>query len=295
MLNVFDVKRFAIHDGPGIRTTVFFKGCPLVCKWCHNPESISKNTQLMWHKNLCTACGMCISKCPNTYKTQEEMLRCNQLDQCETCVDACIENAMIKKGSKWQVKDLVDELLEDRDFFNASSGGITLSGGEPLNQGESLVELVESLKKKGVNLWLDTCGVDEFNVLPKLLPHLDGVLFDIKHAEEGKLKYWTNGSLKAILESLDVVIKSGVKIIVRWPLIGGVNDDDACIEEMIKLFKSSRIQHVNLLPYHTYGLEKWQKLNMKSDADSFYKVSDEVMNKIIKLCYDNEINCVVED
>jgi pyruvate formate lyase activating enzyme len=256
---------------------------------------MSKKTQLMWHRNLCIACGQCVVSCPNGYPSQNQFIECDDLDSCTKCVDSCAQLALVKKGQLYKAQDLANELEEDSVFFNETSGGVTVSGGEPLSQGQGLVTLVKELKSKGINVWLDTCGVDEYNVLHQVLPFLEGVLFDMKHADEKKLKYWTNGSLDLVLKSLEIVIKAKVNIIIRWPLIGGVNDDLKSVRQMIELFNHYKIKTVNLIPYHELGLEKWSNLNWKVDSATFYKVKEDKVKMILEMCTINNIECLVEE
>lgn len=295
MLRIFDIKRFAVHDGPGIRTTAFFKGCPLECSWCHNPESISMQLQLMWHKNLCNHCDKCIRRCPSGFETKEQMLGCTELMHCSKCTDACDSSALIRVGRDLITDELIDQLIEDEVFHKASSGGVTLSGGEPLYQGYELLDLAKGLKDRNIDVWLDTSGYGDLDLLEALVGIVDGVLFDIKHHDPDAFKKWTGGDLEHVLDGLDISLASKARVIVRWPLIGGVNDSWTTIERMIELFKRHQVTEVTVVPYHSYGAQKREKCAVKMEDQIFYTPQRQVLDSIVKKCLANNMKCAVEE
>lgn len=264
MARVFNIQRYSIHDGPGIRTTVFLKGCPLNCLWCHNPESISFNKELIIYKDRCISCGFCSEAC--------EMGAINNRSNCTLCgkcCDACPTNSRVVVGKDMSIEEIVKEVEKDRIFYDISKGGVTLSGGEPLAQGDFLVDLVKELKNRNLHIAIDTSGYAPWEMIEKLFPNVDLFLYDLKVINESKHIKYTGVSNKLIIENLGKLAKAGKGIFVRIPIIPGVNNGDSDIKEFIEVLKSSGIyNNINLLPYHNISMEKYNRLNLE------YKVSE---------------------
>ena len=276
--NIFDIKHFAVHDGPGIRTTVFFKGCPLKCVWCHNPESISAKTQLGFIEHKCTSCGRCVSVCPTGAHTIRDGL--HKFDRtkctlCGSCVTACPSKTLSLYGRQAEVKELVDELLEDADFFESSNGGVTLSGGECLMQADFCTELLKELKKNNIHTAVDTCGYVKRETLDKVIEYTDLFLYDIKAFDEDVHINCTGMPNGMILENLKYLDSLGKKIEIRYPYVPGYNSNQAeKIAGFLKDFKN--ICEVKVLPYHNYAATKYKSLDMKDTLPPVVPEDDEI-------------------
>jgi pyruvate formate lyase activating enzyme len=232
---ILHLQRLSTEDGPGIRTTVFFKGCPLHCGWCHNPESISAKPQLQWLENRCIGCDGCLDACPNGALTRSaagihiDRTRCRG---CGTCARACPANALELLGKRMSLEALVSELVRDRVYFDKSGGGITLSGGEPTQQTEFLERLLQRLQEIGLHTALDTCGLCPTSSLDRLLPHTDLILFDLKEIDPDRHARFTGASNQRILENLLYVrnwlasrdLHGEKELWIRTPLIPGATD-----------------------------------------------------------------------
>ncbi len=279
--NIFDIKHFAVHDGPGIRTTVFFKGCPLGCVWCHNPESISAKKQLGFIEHKCTSCGRCVSVCPTGAHVIEDGV--HKLDRskctlCGMCVTACPSKTLSLYGRQIEVKELVDELLEDSDFFESSNGGVTLSGGECLLQADFCAELLKELKKNNIHTAVDTCGYVKKETLDKVVEYTDLFLYDIKAVDEDVHISCTKMPNGIILENLKYLDSLNKKIEIRYPYVPGYNSDQAeKIAELLKGFKN--ICEVKVLPYHNFAATKYKSLDME-DTLPPQKPEDEEINAV---------------
>jgi len=263
---IFDIKHFAVHDGPGIRTTVFFKGCPLKCLWCHNPESISGNTQLGYLEKNCTHCGRCSLVCPTGahYMTEEHKHGFDRKKciKCGKCTEVCYGKNLTLYGKEMTVEEILDELLSDEDFYSSSNGGVTLSGGECLLQADFCGELLKRLKEKGIHTAVDTCGFVPKEAIDKVIPYTDLFLYDFKAYDEDVHKKCTGVSNKIILENLKYLDEKGCKIEIRIPFVPVYNSEQT--EKAGAFLKGLRgIVGVRILPYHNYASSKYKSLNMK--------------------------------
>ena len=260
---IFDIKRFAIHDGPGIRTTVFFKGCPLRCVWCHNPEGIAQETELMSFPSRCAAgCRACIMAAPKgaISKADGRLLidrTIHDAGSMARAAGACLYDALRPVGRSVSVEDLVAEIEKDRIFYETSGGGVTFSGGEPLFQPKFLSSLAGELRALGLRTVLDTSGFAPWNVLERVAGKVDLVLYDLKLMDDAGHRIYTGVSNRIILENLRRLSDSGRKIRVRIPLVPGVNDDAANIRRTAEFLKPLKnIERVSVLPYHKGGRAK---------------------------------------
>lgn len=256
MAEIFNIQRYSVHDGPGIRTTLFFKGCPLNCLWCHNPESKKFQKELMFYKDKCINCGYCLEACKiGAIENSEECVLC------EKCTEACPTNSRVVVGKEMSIAEILVEVEKDRVFYDTSKGGVTLSGGEPLAQGEFLVELVKVLKNKGLHITIDTSGHAPYEFIEKILPFVDMFLYDLKLVNDEKHRLYTGVSNKIILENLRKLIKTGKEIYIRIPIIPSVNDGDEDVKDFIEILKELGITNkINLLPYHNISMEKYNRL-----------------------------------
>lgn len=278
---IFNIQRYSIHDGEGIRTTVFFKGCPLSCQWCHNPESQRWQRELLFHEDRCTGCGICSQVCPQGAAFQRA--RC---DACGVCAAACIHGARELAGKEYPLEELVRELEKDRMFYEQSGGGITLSGGECLAQNIAYIEeLSRRLYQKGYSVDFDTCGYVPYEHFQRVLPYADTFLYDIKLLDPSDHKRWTGVDNGLILENLKKLSSGGGKINLRLPLIGGVNARDGYIQDIIAFLRDENVHvcRINLLKYHAAGSGKYQKLGRESGAERFYPPEDAWLEQMAEL------------
>jgi len=253
---LFDIKEFAVHDGPGIRKTVFFKGCPLHCSWCHNPEGISPRPQLMFNPARCTDCGACAEVCP-TGAAPRDLQRC---EGCGICVRVCPAGAREICGREISAVDLVADLMKDMKFFSMNGGGATFSGGEPLAQPEFLLELLTQLYGK-IHLTLDTSGYAPTDIFAKALTLVDLVLFDLKHTDPQMHRRFTGEDNRLVLENLGVLKNSAKPFILRVPLIPGITDTRENMEASGQLVRGAAgLVRVELLPYHMTAAVKYARL-----------------------------------
>ncbi|RLE10743.1 MAG: glycyl-radical enzyme activating protein [Candidatus Aminicenantes bacterium] len=262
---IFDLKRYAIHDGPGIRTTVFFKGCPLHCAWCHNPEGIDPQKELFFRAEKCAPdCRRCLEACPQQalIKIQQELqIDRSACDGCGKCAEVCMYEAIEVVGEKMSVPELMAELAKDEMFFQESGGGVTISGGEPFLQPAFLDELLKACRQRGWTTAVDTSGYVDFSFIERELPWINYLLYDLKIMDESKHVHWTGVSNKLILDNLSRLASRPVETFVRVPLIAGVSDDDENIEALISfLAKYPQLKKINLLVYHSGWTSKMVRL-----------------------------------
>jgi pyruvate formate lyase activating enzyme len=262
---IFDIKRYAIHDGPGIRTTIFLKGCSLRCQWCQNPEGQETDPEIILRSSRCAKeCHECVSVCPLDAISKDgnsieiDKTKC---DLCAKCEDVCVYEALEVVGRELTTQQVMDEIEKDKVFFDESGGGITFSGGEPLVQLDFLEGLIREIKKKNIHVALDTSGYISFEDLDKISDKVDLFLYDLKMMDEEKHEQYTGVSNKLILENLKKLVERGKSVAVRIPLISGINDDDQSIQRFVEYLQSIKnIKQINLLSYHKGGSEKHKRL-----------------------------------
>ena len=256
-----DFKRFAVHDGPGIRTTLFLKGCPLHCLWCHNPESISRAKELGFHKRKCTGCGACVQACPDSCHglgDNGHRIDRSRCTVCGKCVDACLYDALEIYGTEIAPEEAARRILEDRVFYEFSGGGFTVSGGEPLLQADFCAELFGILKEERIHCCLDTCGNVPWTAFEKVVSGTDLFLYDFKVADPEKHRRFTGAGNELILENLKHLSDCGARIEIRMPLIPEYNLSDTDLQEAAAILSGVRgITLIRLLPYHALAREKF--------------------------------------
>ena len=286
---IYNIQRFSIHDGPGIRTTVFTKGCPLRCPWCSNPESQDAFPNLMARDLKCTGCGSCAAVCPRGAVTVTEAGRridWSKCDQCLACVDTCIYGSLSICGRYVEIPEVLDEVMADADFYRNSGGGMTVSGGEALMQAEFTAALMEACRERGVHTALDTTGFSPWEKMKMVLEFTDLVLFDIKHLDPLKHSEATGVGNQLILENLLSVGKEN-RLWLRMPVIPGYNDTEENILAVAALGKSLGAEKLSLLAYHEGGRSKSGQIG-KTYAFPEGKVpADDRMQKLKELVAGN--------
>ena len=280
---VFDIKRHATDDGPGIRTTVFLKGCPLRCWWCHNPEGQVPEPELMYKSRRCTRCGECVKICPRTaitctaHKVRINRKLCNL---CGKCAENCPAEALTIVGTETCLTDLMKEVERDMPFYAESKGGITVSGGEPLLQIDFQDAILKECKEGGIHTAVNTCGYAPYKAFERISDKTDLFLYDTKTMNGKVHKKYTGVSNRPILENLKRLAESGRSIQARFPVIPGINDDQDNIARTAEFLLSCGIRHVSLLPYHRAGIEKYKSLNRAYKLGKIQSPSSEELNLV---------------
>ncbi len=284
---IFDIKRYAINDGPGIRTTIFFKGCPLSCAWCHNPEGMSPKVEKMYSQVKCIGCQECVQACTRNActLTSEGIVTDKKLCvACGECADACPTTATEMSGQTETTDSIMKILEKETVFFDQSGGGVTFSGGEPLRQAKFLLELLQACGERGIHRTVDTSGFVRLETLLEVARHTDHFLFDLKVMDPEKHKQLTGVSNKLILQNLKLLAETGASINLRLPLVEGVNDDDANIDEVTAFAKSlpGESKKVNLLPYHGVAVHKYEKLGKSYHSNGMAAPSEKRQTQIVE-------------
>lgn len=281
-MRVTEIQRFCMHDGPGIRTTAFLKGCPLRCRWCHNPETQHPGQEILFHPSRCIGCGACVSVCavgchdidPDGFHT----FRRDNCTGCGACAAVCPAGALEASMHEMTADQVLSEVLKDKAFYGAS-GGITLSGGEPLLQGREALELLRKCKVAGVNTAVETSGFFDPSLVPELAECVDLLLWDYKDAVDERLREWTGAPNRLDLENLAACDRAGIPSILRCIMVKGVNIDRARIEGIASMF--ARLEHcryAELLPYHPYGGSKQAALGRAVTSDNSFIPSKEELD-----------------
>ena len=282
---IFDIKRYAIHDGPGIRTTIFFKGCPLRCWWCHNPEGLSFEPELIFRENRClNECTECIRSCAKgALSRTDQYIHIDRegCDLCGECAQVCPSEALEIIGREMSVAEVMKEIEKDMIFYDESEGGVTFSGGEPLMQPEFLNALLEECKQRKIHTALDTCGYASLKVIDKISHKMGLFLYDIKIMDDKRHREYTGESNKPILENLQKLAERGSRLAVRIPIIPGVNDDEDNINKIAEFILSlPGIKDISLLPFHSAARAKYQRLKQADRMEGTQPPSDKKTEEI---------------
>ncbi len=264
---LFDIQRFAVHDGPGIRTLVFMKGCPLRCTWCCNPESHLQEAQIRYIKLRCKGCHYCVAACPYGAidplrgSIRINFARCRECNH-HPCIEACPHEALSLCGFTMSSRELVAEIARDQDFYRNSGGGVTFAGGEPLSQAGFLCETLELCKAEGIHTAIETCGYGSREKLRAIVPFTDLFLYDLKLADPSIHKVYTGKSNRMILQNLEYLSSQQKEIIIRLPLVPGMTDTMENIGGIILLMKELGFREINLEPYHALGVPKYEQFGI---------------------------------
>jgi pyruvate formate lyase activating enzyme len=284
---IFDIRKYSIHDGPGIRTTVFFKGCPLSCWWCDNPESLARTNDVVFRENRCIKCEACVAACEHgaiSWDGKGPVTDVAKCARCGACTLVCFADARECVWRELTVEDVMSEIRRDSAFYEESGGGVTLSGGEPLSQPDFALALLKACKKDNLHTAVDTSGCAPWDVIDRIRPYVDLFLYDVKLIDDGKHRKFTGESNDSILKNLRALSKRGHNIIVRVPVIPGINDDDESIRRIGEFVAALPAPvGIDILPYHNLGIDKYSRLRKKYRLPEARPPSAERLSKITQL------------
>ncbi len=283
---IFNIQPFSIHDGPGIRTTVFLKGCPLRCSWCSNPESGTLSPSLFHDSNKCLACGTCAAACGSGaihFSKGKILFDRQKCTECFACAQVCPTRSFYMDSKSYELNELVCFLLKDKLFFDVSGGGVTLSGGEPFFQKEFCLALLKELKKNGIHTVVETCGYVAPETLSAAMPYVDLFYFDLKHLDPNIHKAFTGTDNRLILENLTFLTSCKKDLVLRIPVIPGVNLDAGVMNEYAALCQKLHIGAVHLLPFHQYGSRKYKMLGLPYPFEQYNRVEESALQAFVPL------------
>jgi len=288
---IFDIQHFSLQDGPGIRSTVFFKGCPLRCRWCSNPESLRSRPQFLHYPSLCCNCAACINSCPQhalSFSDEGIFSRSDVCNQCGICINVCRYKANSLSGRIVSAEEVCEEIHQNWRIFMNSGGGITCSGGEPLAQPEFLRAILSTMHDvHGIDTCVETSGFAPWATLKSLLPYLDRVFLDIKHMDAAQHQAATGQSNAIILDNARKLAAGDIPITVRTPLIPGFNDTEENIEMLGAFMANAGLQEIELMPQHAYGKSKYQALGLRYDVDESTQPETECAVSILSRFIEN--------
>jgi pyruvate formate lyase activating enzyme len=295
---ITNIQGFSIHDGPGIRTVVFFKGCPLSCQWCANPECLSGKPQMGFIETLCRDCGKCLETCTNNailHREGEHRIDYSRCISCGNCRDHCYYGALIRYGESMTVTEVWDAIRRDKIFYDNSGGGVTVSGGEPLLWSKFIRELFELSHKERIDTCIETCGLAGPEALLDVIPVTDRFLFDLKHMDSDIHQKYTGQPNSQILKNAALALEHGADVIFRQPLIPGINDSLMNIEATTKFLTGLGISDTRLeiMPYHRMGESKYRALNIPCIMEKLGIADDEQVEAAKKAYIDRGINCTI--
>ena len=286
---IFNKQKYNMYDGPGVRTLVFFKGCPLRCKWCSNPEGLERKYQIMFKPTTCVSCGSCVPVCPqkiHSISSSGEHIIDRSIDciGCGQCVEACIPDALKIAGEQVPISELLEYVEQDRAFYDQSGGGVTLGGGEVTSQPEAAINLLQACKQEGLHTAIETCGYTKKETILCFAEYVDLFLFDLKHIDPDRHFELTGVRNEMILENLEELIMKRNHVKVRMPMLKGINDSEAEIRGVIEFLKPFRefknFEGIDLLPYHKLGVNKYVQLGMDYPIEGDPSLDDADLDRI---------------
>lgn len=288
---IFNVQKYSLYDGPGIRTIIFFKGCPLHCKWCANPEGIHRKFEVMFKKSTCTNCGSCVDVCPMKVHIMDEnhqhaVQRNRSCNGCQKCVEVCPKKSLNITGEIRSISELMEVIHEDDSFYEMSGGGVTLSGGECIAQPEAALALLQACKADGINTAIETCGHGRMEHLMKIADSVDLFLYDLKHMDPVRHNELTGISNEKILANLKELLNHGHHVQIRMPMLKMINDSHEEIQQIVEFlapFKNfPNFKGIDLLPYHKLGVNKYGQLGIEYPISGDPSLAEEDLDRIEK-------------
>lgn len=287
---LFNIQKCSIHDGNGLRTLVFFKGCPLHCLWCANPESQSYRQELMESHSKCIGCKACVNVCPvDAISPTEEGFTVDREKciECFACADKCFAGAKYTIGKEYTISELLKEIEKDKIFYDMKGGGVTFSGGEPLTQPAYLAEITSACRKRGIHVMLESCAVGDYEQFKTALPFINAMFIDIKHIDSKIHKELTGASNELILSNIRKISDFGIPITIRTPIIPSLNDDEDNIRGIAEFIKTlPTVKDYELLIYHNFGVNKYKALGRPYALDGLEPPTDEKMQALVKAAND---------
>lgn len=281
---IFNIQKCSIHDGEGLRTLVFFKGCPLRCKWCSNPESQSYEREIMESPARCIGCGACRAACPQGAISADGIIDRSLCDNCMKCTDVCYAESKKIAGKAYTIDELYREIEKDKLFYAMFGGGVTFSGGEPLTHSEYLKDIAEKCHKKGIDVVVESCGCGDFEEFKNTLPYIDSMFMDVKHIDSDVHRELTGAGNELILENIRKISEFGVPITIRTPIIPGYTDSEENIKGIVEFVSSlPSVKEYELLAYHSFGESKYGALGKTYALHDTKTPEDEAMRRLVKI------------
>lgn len=293
---ISNLQHFSTGDGPGIRSTIFFQGCNLKCAWCHNPETIPRNPVLLYYRQHCTNCRLCVKACPNSAHEDRDGHHAFNRSRCRTsgqCVISCPSDALKLSGTLKTLQEVLDYIYEDIDFYKASGGGVTLSGGEPMLQADFCAAVAKNCKEKGISVIIDTAGNVNYSEFEKVIPFTDTFYYDLKGATEEDYRDKTGGSFQLTVTNMTRLVTGGAEVIARIPIIPGYNDNPVYCGRLNEILKKSGVKGVHLLPFHRLGSSKYDAIGTYYSYFDTSPPSKEKMNSLLEI-FREDFETVIE-